>query len=166
MKPHVSIYISDVAKSKAFYTELFQCPPSKEKDDYLKWDAAFFPWVISMVLNPAKVQPGFGHLGFRVNSLSEVLGFQKVMEENGHKVLEERDVACCYANQDKFWIADPDGYQWEVYVLNEDSEFNDPRAQNSTACCTPQENTACCTPQSNEKQKVSIQSFGNEGGCC
>jgi len=29
-------------------------------------------------------------------------------------------VDCCHANQDKFWVEDPDGVDWEVYVLNHD----------------------------------------------
>jgi hypothetical protein len=31
-------------------------------------------------------------------------------------------VNCCHANQDKFWVEDPDGVEWEVYVLNHDIE--------------------------------------------
>src|SRR5262249_25116799 len=31
-------------------------------------------------------------------------------------------VNCCHANQDKFWVHDPDGVEWEVYHLNYDLE--------------------------------------------
>jgi hypothetical protein len=31
-------------------------------------------------------------------------------------------VNCCHANQDKFWVQDPDGVEWEVYHLNYDLE--------------------------------------------
>jgi hypothetical protein len=31
-------------------------------------------------------------------------------------------VDCCHANQDKFWVQDPDGVEWEVYHLNYDLE--------------------------------------------
>jgi hypothetical protein len=37
-------------------------------------------------------------------------------------VREEMGVNCCHANQDKFWVEDPDGVQWEVYHLNYDLE--------------------------------------------
>jgi len=35
-------------------------------------------------------------------------------------VREEMGVNCCHANQDKFWVQDPDGVEWEVYHLNYD----------------------------------------------
>ncbi len=45
------------------------------------------------------------------------------------------DTSCCYANQDKFWVRDPDGIEWEVYHLNYDVD-EDVSAGGST-CCTP-----------------------------
>jgi hypothetical protein len=32
----------------------------------------------------------------------------------------EDGVECCYARQTKFWITDPDGALWEIYVFHED----------------------------------------------
>jgi len=40
----------------------------------------------------------------------------------GLPVREEMGVDCCHANQDKFWVQDPDGVEWEVYHLNYDLE--------------------------------------------
>jgi hypothetical protein len=40
----------------------------------------------------------------------------------GLAVTEEMGVNCCHANQDKFWVKDPDGVEWEVYHLNYDLE--------------------------------------------
>ena len=40
----------------------------------------------------------------------------------GLPVVEEMGVNCCHANQDKFWVKDPDGVEWEVYHLNYDLE--------------------------------------------
>ncbi len=44
------------------------------------------------------------------------------MRAAGLAVREEFGVDCCHANQDKFWVQDPDGLEWEVYVLNHDLE--------------------------------------------
>jgi hypothetical protein len=51
-------------------------------------------------------------------------------------------VNCCHANQDKFWVKDPDGVEWEVYHLNYDLEDDEaarrPRALavvGTGACC-------------------------------
>ena len=45
----------------------------------------------------------------------------------------EEGVECCYARQTKFWITDPDGALWEIYVFHEDiddhGEAAPPRAE-------------------------------------
>ncbi len=65
--------------------------------------------------------------------------------------LDERDTACCYALQDKVWVADPAGNRWEVYTLLGDVEENDEEHDHHhdaqpAACCTPTagEESACC----------------------
>lgn len=73
------------------------------------------------------------------------------IKDTGLAVKEEFDVDCCYANQDKFWVQDPDGARWEIYVLNRDidayncdpascAEPEPPAPGNAPACCEP----ACC----------------------
>ena len=57
------------------------------------------------------------------------------VKRSGLEVREEMDTSCCYANQDKFWVRDPDGIEWEVYHLNYDVD-EDASAGGST-CCTP-----------------------------
>jgi len=60
----------------------------------------------------------------------------------GLPVVEEMGVNCCHANQDKFWVKDPDGIEWEVYHLNYDLEGSEPQRLPSVlsvvraaACC-------------------------------
>lgn len=75
--------------------------------------------------------------------------------------LEEIGTACCYALQDKFWAADPDGHQWEVYYFHEDVEFNDPHyaLEDAKACCTPEQQVA-------SKVKVDLNSLVVQDTCC
>jgi hypothetical protein len=68
----------------------------------------------------------------------------------GLPVREEMGVDCCHANQDKFWVEDPDGVDWEVYVLNHDIE------DDTAGCATTQPmksslgvvkvGSSCCAP--------------------
>jgi hypothetical protein len=60
----------------------------------------------------------------------------------GLAVKEEMGVNCCHANQDKFWVKDPDGVEWEVYHLNYDLEGGDDQSARpglavvgASACC-------------------------------
>ena len=34
---------------------------------------------------------------------------------------EEMQTDCCYALQDKAWVRDPDGNEWEVFVVLQDN---------------------------------------------
>ena len=34
---HLNVKVSDMEKSKAFYSQLFATEPAVEKDDYVKW---------------------------------------------------------------------------------------------------------------------------------
>ena len=78
---------------------------------------------------------------------------------------EEIGTACCYAVQDKFWVTDPDGVQWEVYYFHEDVEFNDPKYAMEDA-------SACCMPAKEEKPKVKLAELSGAekcepgSGCC
>jgi hypothetical protein len=48
-------------------------------------------------------------------------------------------VDCCYANQDKFWVSDPDGVEWEVYFLRHDVP-----ARSATLPTVDATTDACC----------------------
>jgi hypothetical protein len=37
---------------------------------------------------------------------------------------------CCYALQDKAWVRDPDGNEWEVFVVLRDTAFS------NASCCS------------------------------
>jgi hypothetical protein len=45
------------------------------------------------------------------------------------------DTNCCYANQNKTWVKDPDGNEWEAFVVLEDNLAE--QEVTSEACCAP-----------------------------
>ena len=67
------------------------------------------------------------------------------LRQSGLVTLDERDSSCCYARQDKVWVADPAGNRWEVYTVLGDIEEDD-HHDAAAACCTPVagESPACC----------------------
>jgi catechol 2,3-dioxygenase-like lactoylglutathione lyase family enzyme len=144
---HVSLYVSHIEQTKAFYTSFFGVEPVKEKPMYAKYVLDNPSLIISFVENKERVQPQFGHLGFQVETLEDL--HIKLWEARKNKLLtrEEKATNCCYAKQDKFWVDDPDGVQWEVYYFHEDVEFNDPHYEMSEvkACCTSVAETAPAT---------------------
>ena len=130
---HVSLSVSDLAKSIEFYRGFFG-EPRKQKADYAKF-VGVDP-EIHLALRPGLTNPTSGplsHLGIRVESSEDVRRWRRELKERGVVSDEEKREACCYAVQDKFWLTDPDGNRWEVYTVLEDIEAVAPEAQ--AACC-------------------------------
>ncbi len=154
---HVSLYVSDLQKSVDFYTSFFGIEPNKVKGGYAKYILDQPSLIISFVENKERVQENFGHLGFQVETVED-LNLRLWDDKKKNLVAkEEIGTSCCYAKQDKFWVNDPDGVQWEVYYFHEDVEFNDPHYETKEA-------SACCTPADKEKKQLS--ELTTEKSCC
>ena len=132
---HVSLNVSDLDRSVEFYRGLFG-EPAKRKTDYAKFVSA--DPEIHLALQPGLEAAAAGplsHLGIRVASLDEVRRRRAQLRERGIVSEEEKREACCYALQEKFWLADPDGNRWEVYTVLEDLEHESRAGDEPAACC-------------------------------
>ena len=138
---HVSLHVKDIAQTVSFYNQFFGQEASKVKPKYAKYELERPALVISFVEDQNNIEPGFGHLGYRVSSQEDLNLQLALARKNGLVQLEEEGTACCYAIQDKFWVADPDGYRWEVYYFHGDTEQNDPEydLEGQNACCAPED---------------------------
>ncbi len=154
---HVSLYVSDITKTVNFYSAFFGIEPLKVKSNYAKYILEKPSLIISFVENKERVQQNFGHLGFQVETLEDLNIKLWEAKKQNMVAKEETGTNCCYAKQDKFWVNDPDGVQWEVYYFHEDAEFNDPKYETNEA-------SACCTPE--QKEKVNLSELSNEKPCC
>jgi catechol 2,3-dioxygenase-like lactoylglutathione lyase family enzyme len=124
-KVHVHMAVSNLEKSREFYEKFFGVAPVKLKAGYVKFLPRFGP--LNLALSEA--HPGghgghVDHMGIQVESQDVVVRELQRVKAAGLAVREEFGVDCCHANQDKFWVQDPDGVDWEVYVLNHDLEDN------------------------------------------
>ena len=131
MRTHIGLNVTDLQGSIDFYTKVFNSEPVKVKDDYAK----FLPEEpsINFTLNKKKEVSGnqVGHFGLQVESHEEVMRHKERLEKLGFFAREEMNTNCCYALQDKFWVTDPDGNEWEFFYTKQDSE--EPAAVSS--CC-------------------------------
>ena len=132
-KFHASLNVSDLRRSIAFYRVLLGVEPAKVRADYAKFDLAEPPLVLSLVPGKAAAGGPLNHAGLRVRRAEELVEIQHRLEAAGMPTRREDGVECCYARQTKFWITDPDGALWEIYVFHEDvDEHGDaaaPRAE-------------------------------------
>lgn len=164
---HMSFYVSDLPSTINFYSTFFGVPASKVKAGYAKYELTEPGLIISFIENKERVQANFGHVGIQVGSKEEMERRLEIARKQGIVTSEEIGTACCYAVQDKFWVDDPDGIQWEIYYFHEDVEFNDPTFESEEA-------SACCMPvEREEKPKIKLAELKNDsttcepgGGCC
>ena len=137
-RPHVGLAVSDLKRSIEFYSILFDQRPVKEKPGYAKFEPT--DPSLNLSLNEvSKVRPQNRetHFGIQVKSAKQFADFELRIRQSGLPMRMEKQTSCCYAVQDKFWIADPDGVPWEVFlVTNATSEIR----KSSDACCEP----GCC----------------------
>jgi catechol 2,3-dioxygenase-like lactoylglutathione lyase family enzyme len=116
---HLSLDVPDLDEAVEFYRRLFGIDPAKEKPDYAKFELSDPP--VAFALQTSS-RAGLSHLGIRVDSTQEVEAASTRLSESGLATSEERDTSCCYARQDKVWVADPAGHEWEIYTVLEDVE--------------------------------------------
>jgi len=117
---HLSLNVSDLGRSIAFYKALFNCEPAKQRPDYAKFELNDPPLVMSLEPTPRPIGGPLNHLGFRMADMATLVAFQERLERSGIRSQREAGVECCYAKQTKFWVNDPDNTLWEFYILEED----------------------------------------------
>lgn len=141
-KPHIALRVKDLGRSVEFYRKLFGVEPVKLRSDYAKFDLAepALNFALNQIPEPSSAtdQGALSHLGIQVGSTAEVLATRERWQAAGLETREEMKIECCYASQDKTWARDPDGNEWEVFVVLED--IPPERAVTGPACCTP----TCC----------------------
>src|SRR5206468_7200910 len=134
LKVHVSINVRDVERSIDFYRRMLGIEPSKVRTGYAKFDVQNPPLNLALNEVPSLDSAGaLSHLGIQVRSTEDVLATRERWISAGLITRDEMQIDCCYARQDKTWVHDPDGNEWEVFVVLED---NLPETAGSSACCT------------------------------
>jgi len=145
-KVHMHMSVSDLAKSREFYQKFLGADPVKEKPGYVKFLPEWAP--VNLALSEGRRAGGEGpinHTGVQVDSPALVMEHLARVKAAGLPVREEIGVNCCHANQDKFWVEDPDGVEWEVYHLNYDLEEEAESRPSQAAGLKLAKSNACCS---------------------
>ena len=133
---HLHLQVSDLDATVAFYTRFLGAAPVKRKAGYAKFLPTWAP--LNLALSEHQHGPLgsiVSHVGMQVASVEELQAQAARIRAAGTDVREEMGVTCCFARQDKFWVHDPAGMAWEVYVLHADEEEDANLAPGATACC-------------------------------
>jgi len=124
-----------------FYATLFGAAPRKRFADYVQFDLAEPPLNLTFVPTAAARTGELDHLGLQVFTGEALDASRARLVAAGLAPRDELAVDCCYARQDKFWLADPEGREVEVFRKLADLERAAPAA-GAGACCAPD----CCEP--------------------
>lgn len=121
LKAHLALNVRSVETSIDFYRKMLGIGPSKVRRGYAKFDVQNPP--LNLTLNEGEVNErgALSHLGIQVASTDDVLATRQRWSEMGLITRDEMQTNCCYATQDKTWVRDPDGNEWEVFVVLADN---------------------------------------------
>jgi catechol 2,3-dioxygenase-like lactoylglutathione lyase family enzyme len=129
LKAHLALNVKNVEQSTEFYKKMLGIEPSKVRQGYAKFDVENPPLNLTLNQVPFNERGALSHLGVQVASTEDVLSMREQWAEAGLITRDEMQTNCCYALQDKTWVHDPDGNEWEVFVVLEDN------LKETSACC-------------------------------
>jgi catechol 2,3-dioxygenase-like lactoylglutathione lyase family enzyme len=121
LKAHLALNVKDVPGSIEFYRKMLGIEPSKTRTGYAKFDVQNPPLNFTLNQAPFSGRGALSHLGIQVASTEDVLAMRRKWEDAGLVTRDEMQTNCCYATQDKTWVHDPDGNEWEVFVVLKDN---------------------------------------------
>ena len=140
-KAHVAINVRSVERSVEFYRKMLGLEPSKHRAGYAKFDVQSPPLNLTLNERPFADSGALFHMGIQVASTDDVLKVRARWAAEGLETRDEMQIVCGYALQDKSWVTDPDGNEWEVFVVHKDNlptyyGEGDACGSNATASCS------------------------------
>ncbi|HEV2802843.1 MAG TPA: ArsI/CadI family heavy metal resistance metalloenzyme [Pyrinomonadaceae bacterium] len=133
LKAHLALNVRSVERSLEFYRRMLGIEPSKVRRGYAKFDVENPPLNLTLNEVPFGERGALSHLGIQLATTEDVLSMRRNWNEAGLDTRDEMATNCCYALQDKTWVRDPDGNEWEAFVVLEDN------LTVTSTCCAPQE---------------------------
>src|SRR2546423_987247 len=117
LKAHLALNVLNAVQSTEFYKKMLGIEPSKVRTGYAKFDVQNPPLNLTLNEVPFAGKGALSHLGIQVATTDDVLALRSRWEDAGLVARDEMQTTCCYALQDKAWVQDPDGNEWEVFVV-------------------------------------------------
>ncbi|HEY3040655.1 MAG TPA: ArsI/CadI family heavy metal resistance metalloenzyme [Pyrinomonadaceae bacterium] len=171
LKAHLALNVHSVERSLEFYQKMLGIEPSKVRTGYAKFDVHNPPLNLTLNEHPFGERGALSHLGIQVASTDDVLVIRERWAEVGLIIRDEMQTSCCYALQDKAWVRDPDGNEWEVFVVLEDNLAETAPCEcgskvattTAEAAAAVEPSTGCCAPQ---PIGITNEPRLNEAACC
>src|SRR5271170_813444 len=156
----LALNVTDINESVEFYSKLFGTKPAKREPGYANFAISNPP--LKLVLMEVHDERGEGvvgalnHLGVEVESADEVVRETDRLSGEGLDTDVQDGTVCCFAEQDKVWVNDPDGAPWEVYAVLADAPAETGTARDGT----------CCVPRAVGDEPMTVGAADSGSSCC
>ena len=121
LKAHLALNVRSVGRSVEFYRRMLGLEPAKVRPGYAKFDVEQPPLNLTLNEVPFADRGALSHLGLQVATTADVLAMRARWRAAGLDTYDEMQTDCCYALQDKTWVRDPDGNEWEAFAVLQDN---------------------------------------------
>jgi catechol 2,3-dioxygenase-like lactoylglutathione lyase family enzyme len=163
LKAHLALNVRNVEQSLEFYRRMLGLEPAKVRPGYAKFDIENPPLNLTLNEVPGTERGALSHLGIQLATTEDVLSMRRNWIEAGLDTRDEMATNCCYAIQDKTWVRDPDGNEWEAFVVLEDN------LPTTTMCCTPEATattTTAATTATTTPTDEGAETASEVSSCC
>jgi lactoylglutathione lyase len=138
---HMHVAVKDLAASVRFYSVLFGTEPTVRKPDYAKW--MLEDPRVNFAISTRPGETGIDHVGIQAENAAELEDVRARLARADQAYVAQKEVACCYARSNKYWVEDPEGIAWEAWQTLEDVPVYGAGTRPSgagraaVACCAP-----------------------------
>lgn len=139
----LALNVDDVDAAVEFYRRLFGTEPAKRRPGYANFAVEDPPLKLVLIENEGRGGT-LNHLGVEVRTREEVDAAEERLAALG-LVPARDDGACCYAEQAKVWVHDPDDAPWEVYTVLADAPVGPHAVPPPAGAAAPP--VCCATPK-------------------
>jgi catechol 2,3-dioxygenase-like lactoylglutathione lyase family enzyme len=159
----LALRVADLDASIEFYSRLFDSAPAKRRPGYANFAIVEPPLKLVLLEGQPGEDTRMDHLGVEVESTELVAQATGRLTDAGLATRVEDNTTCCYAVQDKVWVAGPGNEPWEVYTVTGDARPDlegktsldlSEVSGDATCCATDAATQATVKTEATEKQSA------------
>jgi catechol 2,3-dioxygenase-like lactoylglutathione lyase family enzyme len=120
----LALNVSDLDTAVEFYSRAFRTDVHKRRPGYANFEIADPPMKLVLFEVDDRGEGSgnaLNHIGIEVPTTEDVGEQDVALSDAGLEVRREEGVVCCHAEQDKIYVVDPDGLEWETYAVTDES---------------------------------------------
>ena len=123
MRVQLALNVDDLDAAVAFYSKAFGVEVHKRRPGYANFEIDAPPLKLVLFENPGAER--LNHLGVEVFDDALIADARGRLSEAGLQTQDKDGEVCCFAEQNKVEVHDPQGLRWEWYRITDDAPGTD-----------------------------------------